>query len=257
MAEVGGQRNARIGTVQVHRVHGGRCYNMNDGSDAVCGTAQTPNLPVQQTSRCRFDFYHVDDPFTPWFPAAKLLRARMPLRPTTYFDDKFLFMTAGKMKIEPVPRTTFEQSAQLIRDIARLTDYAPLVAYISGWVYDADRTLGTRQRMWSNASLGTYEQLMKLMADGQHLNVNVSVNVNYDDAYKSSPQFDPAFVARRPDGAIWKSRAWDGEDSYIVGMAKFVRGGWAKRRIEAIMARYRLHDAMLIDAPFHLVRYSE
>jgi Family of unknown function (DUF5696) len=247
VAELGGQRSARIGTVQVHRVHGGRCYNMNDGGEAVCGTAQTPNLLVSQTPRCRFDFYHVDDPANPWFPATKLLRARMPLRPTTYFDDKFLFMIAGKMKIEPVPRTTFEQSAELIRDIARLTDYSPLVAYISGWVYDGQDT-GYPSEDVVNASLGSYERLMKLMADGRHLNVNVSVNVNYDDAYKSSPEFDRGFLAFRPDGAIWKSRAWDGEDSYIVGMAKFVRGGWAKRRIEAIMTRYRLQEAMLIDA---------
>jgi len=33
-----------------------------------------------------------------------------------------------------------------------------------------------------------------------------------------------------------------------VGMAKYVLGGWARRRIDAMMARYRLRDAMLIDA---------
>jgi hypothetical protein len=244
---VAAQRSARIGTIQVHRVHGGRCYNMNNGGDAVCGSAYTPNLLVAQPSRCRFDFYRVDDPLIPWFPAAKILRSRMPLRPTTYFDDKFLFMIAGKMKVEPEPRTTFGQSAKLIRDIARITDYAPLIAYISGWVYDGQDT-GYPSEDVVNASLGSYEQLMKLMTDSRPLNVNVSVNVNYDDAYKSSPQFDPSFMAQGPDGAIWKSRAWDGEDSYIVGMAKYVRGGWARRRIEAMMARYRLRDAMLIDA---------
>ena len=244
---VGAQRSARIGTIQVYRVHGGRCYNMNNGGDAVCGSAHTPNLIVAQPSRCRFDFYRVDDPLIPWFSAAKILRSRMPLRPTTYFDDKFLFMIAGKMKVEPEPRTTFAQSAKLIRDIARLTDYAPLIAYISGWVYDGQDT-GYPSEDVVNASLGSYEQLMKLMTDSRPLNVNVSVNVNYDDAYKSSPQFDPSFIAQGPDGAIWKSRAWDGEDSYIVGMAKYVRGGWARRRLESMMSRYRLRGAMLIDA---------
>lgn len=220
---------------------------MNDGGDAVCGTADTPNLLVSQTSTCRLDFYRVDDSAVPWFPAAKLLRARMPSRPTTYFDDKFLFMIAGKLKTESAPRTTFEQSAKLIRDIARLTDYAPLVAYISGWVYDGQDT-GYPSEDVVNRSLGTYDELMQLMTNAHGMNVNVSVNVNYDDAYESSPQFDSSFIARRPDGAIWKSRAWDGEDSYIVGMAKFVRGGWALRRIEGTMSRYHLRDAMLIDA---------
>jgi hypothetical protein len=247
ISQSGKERRAGIGTVQVYRVHGGRCYNMNDGKDAVCGTADTPNLPVGQRSRCRLDFYKVEDRATPWLPAAKLLQARMPTRPTQYFDDRFVYMIAGKLKIEPEPRTTFAQSADLIRDMARLTDYAPQVAYVSGWVYDGQDT-GYPSEDVVNQSLGSYEELMRLMAKSWRLNANVSVNVNYDDAYKSSPQFDPAFIAQEPDGAIWKSRAWDGEDSYVVGMAKYVRGGWARRRIEAMMARYKLRNAMLIDA---------
>jgi len=242
-----GKRSARIGTIKVHRVHGGRCYNMNDGADAVCGTDSTPNLLVEQASRCRLDFYSVEDPAIPWFPAAKRLRARMPATPTHYFDDKFLYLIAGKSKTEPEPRTTFAQTHQLMRDIARLTDYAPQVAYISGWVYDGQDT-GYPSEDVVNASLGSYEELMTLKDDSLKINVNVSVNVNYDDAYKSSPEFDLDFIAREPNGAVWKSRAWDGEDSYIVGMAKYVLGGWAIRRIDATMARYKLRDAMLIDA---------
>jgi hypothetical protein len=242
-----GQRTARIGTIKVHRVHGGRCYNMNDGADAVCGTDRTPNLLVGQPSRCRLDFYRVEEPAVPWFPAAKLLRARMPATPTRYFDDKFLYLIAGKNKTEAEPRTTFAQSRQLVQDIARLTDDAPQVAYLSGWVYDGQDT-GYPSEDVVNASLGSYEDLMKLKDDCRALNVNVSVNVNYDDAYKSSPEFNLDFIAREPNGAVWKSRAWDGEDSYIVGMAKYVLGGWAVRRIDAMMARYKLRDAMLIDA---------
>jgi hypothetical protein len=241
------KRSARIGTIKVHRVHGGRCYNMNDGADTVCGMEHTPNLLVGQTSRCRLDFYAVEDSAIPWFPAAKLLRARMPATPTNYFDDKFLYLIAGKNKTEPEPRTTFAQGRQLMRDIARLTDYAPQVAYISGWVYDGQDT-GYPSEDVVNASLGSYEELMKLKDDARALNVNVTVNVNYDDAYKSSPEFNLDFIAREPNGAVWKARAWDGEDSYIVGMAKYVLGGWAIHRINATMARYKLRDAMLIDA---------
>jgi hypothetical protein len=247
VAAVEGIRRARIGTIQVHRVHGGRCYDMNDGNDKVCGNSQTPNLLVEQQSRCRLDFFKVEDPHTPWFPAAKLLRERMPQRPTDYFDDKFLYMIAGKQKTEPEPRTTFAQSRKLIGEIARLTDYAPQVAFISGWVYDGQDT-GYPSEDVVNVSLGSYDELMKLMEDCRPLHANVSVNVNYDDAYKSSPLFDPAFIAREPNGALWKARAWDGEDSYIVGMAKYVLGGWARRRINATMTRYRLQYAILIDA---------
>ena len=247
VVDVKGTRRAHVGTIQVHRVHGGRCYNMNDGGDAVCGTVDTPNLLVGQPSRCRLDFYKVEDAAVPWFPAARLLADRMPHTPTEYFDDKFLYMIAGRNKTAPGPKTTFAQSRQLIRDIARLTDYAPQVAYISGWVYDGQDT-GFPSEDVVNVSLGTYEQLMQVKDESRLLNANVSVNVNYDDAYKSSPQFDLDFIAREPNGAVWKSRAWDGEDSYIVGMAKYVSGGWATRRIDAMMKRYKLRDAMLIDA---------
>ena len=247
VVEEKGLRSAHIGTIKVHRVHGGRCYNMNDGGDAVCGTKDTPNLLVGQPSSCRLDFYNVEDSAVPWFPAARLLRDRMPHTPSAYFDDKFLYMIAGKNKTDAAPHTTFAQSRQLIRDIAKLTDYAPQVAYISGWVYDGQDT-GYPSEDVVNASLGTYEQLMALMDESRRLNANVSVNVNYDDAYKSSPEFNLDFIAREPNGAVWKSRAWDGEDSYIVGMAKYVLGGWATKRIDAMMKRYKLRHAMLIDA---------
>jgi hypothetical protein len=247
VAESDGKRSARIGTIKVHRVHGGRCYNMNDGGDPVCGTEKTPNLLVEQASRCRLDFYRVEDAAVPWFPAAKLLRARMPPTPTDYYGDRFLYLIAGKSKTEPTPRTTFAQGRQLIQDIARLTDNAPQVAFISGWVYDGQDT-GYPSEDVVNASLGSYEELMRLKDDARAVQANVSVNVNYDDAYKSSPEFNLDFIAREPNGAVWKSRAWDGEDSYIVGMAKYVLGGWAIRRIDAMMARYKPREAMLIDA---------
>jgi len=238
---------ARIGTVQVHRVHGGRCYNMNNGGPAACGNADTPNLLVGQTPRCRLDFYSIASPDAPWFPAMKLLRARMPLSPTDYYNDKLLYLIAGKSKVDALPHTTFAQSRQLIQDLAHLTDHAPQVALISGWVYDGQDT-GYPSDDVVNSSLGTYAELMQLMHDGPGMNANVTVNENFDDAYKSSPQFNLDFIAREPNGVPWKSLAWDGEDSYIVGMAKYVAGGWAKRRIAATLARYKLRDAMLIDA---------
>ncbi len=244
---LGDLRRASIGTIQVHRVHGGRCYNMNDGGDAVCGTPSTPNLLVGQTSRCRLDFFVPEDADSPWFTGAKLLRSRMPTIPTRYFDDKLLYLIAGKQKVLPEPQTTFAQSAQLIAQIANLTDFAPQIAYISGWVYDGQDT-GYPSEDVVNPTLGTYDDLLKLVERSRALNANVSVNVNYDDAYKSSPLFDPAFIAREPNGDMWKSRAWDGEPAYIVGMAKFVQGGWARRRIAATLARYKLRHTMLIDA---------
>jgi hypothetical protein len=242
-----GQRCATLGTVQVHRVHGGRCYRMNDGGDPVCGNADTPNLLVEQASCSRFDFFSCADVGHPWLIGAKIVRSRVPSNPTNYFSDRFLYILAGKNKTMPEPRTTFAQSRQIVRDMAMLTDNAPQTVFLSGWAYDGQDT-GFPSEDKINASLGNYEELRDLIEAAKPLNANVTLNVNYDDAYKSSPIFNEAFIARRPDGQLWKSRAWDGEDSYIVGMAKFVEGGWAGRRIAYTMDRYKIENSLLIDA---------
>ncbi len=242
-----GNRRALLGTVQVHRVHGGRCYSMNDGGDPVCGNANTPNLLAGQPSRVRFDFFSYAGEAQPWLIGATIVRSRVPASPTNFFSDRFLYIVAGKNKTVDKPRTTFAQSRQLVHDVARLTDYAPQTVFISGWVYDGQDT-GFPSEDKINESLGNYEELRALIDGSEPLNANVTVNVNYDDAYKSSPIFSEAFIARRPDEALWKSRAWDGEDSYIVGMAKFVEGGWADRRINYTVDRYKIKHSILIDA---------
>jgi hypothetical protein len=242
-----GHRQAILGTVMTHRVHGGRCYNMNDGESAVCGNVETPNLMVGQMPRTRFDFFPCAGLAQPWMAGAKILRARMPQNPSDYFSDRFLYIVAGKRKIDAEPGTTFAQSGQLVKDIAALTDHAPQTAFISGWAYDGQDT-GFPSEDKINSSLGSYGDLRALIETGKQWNANVTLNVNYDDAYKSSPLFDEAFIARRPDGAIWKSRAWDDETSYITGMAKYMEGGWGSKRIGYTVDRYRIEHSILIDA---------
>jgi len=243
-----GHRHARIGTVETYRVHGGRAYDMNDLGPPIVGNEHTPNLLVGQMPRCRIDFFgDVDgDGSVNWLDGAKLIRQRMPPIPTHYFDDKMLYMIGGKYKLEKEPRTTFAQSEQLIRDVAMLTDYAPQVALVGGWAYDGQDT-GYPAEDKVNESMGGYDGLMHLIKSGQAFNTNVSLNTNYDDAYMSSPKWDPAIIARRPDGALWRSRDWAGEVSYIVGLAKYMQRPGPERVAHAV-ERYHLRDAILVDA---------
>ncbi|MEP6747978.1 MAG: endo-alpha-N-acetylgalactosaminidase family protein [Bacteroidota bacterium] len=243
-----GFHHASMGTVQVYRVHGGRSYNMNNGGPRVKGNEQTPNLLVGQPSRCRLDFagdFDADGNIN-WVDGARLIASRMPPIPTTYFNDKFIYLIGGKYKPEKFPRTTFLQSEKLVRDISVLTDNAPQVPLVSGWVYDGQDT-GFPSEDSVNESLGGYNGLMHLFSEGPAYNANISLNTNYDDAYKSSPEFDTAFIARQPDGKIWKSRDWAGEYSYITGMAKYMKKHGSKR-INYSVGRYQLHDAILVDA---------
>lgn len=250
-----GYHHASLGTVQVYRVHGGRGYNMNNGGPKIKGNEYTPNLLVGQQPRCRLDFAgdYDGDGKTDWVDGARLIAARMPPIPTSYFNDKFIYLIGGKYKPEKYPRTTFLQSEKLVHDIAMLTDNAPQVPLISGWVYDGQDT-GFPSEDSVNESLGGYEALMHLFSQGPKYNANISVNTNYDDAYKSSPEFDTAFIARQPDGKIWKSRDWAGEYSYITGMAKYMKK-YGIRRINYSKNRYQLHDAILVDAlSWHSIR---
>ena len=244
---IAGKHRATLGCVMTYRVHGGRCYNMNDGGPRICGNAATPNLLAGQVPLTRFDFFHCEDEAQPWLTGAKIVRGRMPPAPTQYLSDRFLYIIAGKRQIDAEPKTTFAQSKALVHDIARLTDYAPQVAFISGFVYDGQDT-GFPSEDKINSSLGTDADLLELIQSGSAINANVTLNVNWDDSYKSSPIFDEAFIARKPDGEIWKSRAWDGEDSYVTGMAKFMEGSWGARRVAFTVDHFRIHDAILIDA---------
>lgn len=243
-----GHRHALIGTVETYRVHGGRAYAMNDPGPPIAGNEKTPNLLVGQTPRCRLDFFgDVDgDGTVNWLDGAKLIRQRMSPIPTHYFDDKLLYMIGGRYKLEKEPRTTFAEAEKLILDIAMLTDYAPQVAIVGGWAYDGQDT-GYPAEDEVNESMGGYDALMHLITAGRAFNANVSLNTNYDDAYMDSPKWDPSIIARRPDGALWKSRDWDGDTSYIVGMAKYM-GEQGLERIDHAVKRYHLRNAILIDA---------
>jgi hypothetical protein len=97
-----------------------------------------------------------------------------------------------------------------------------------------------------NPRLGGYDAMMHLMAEARKCNCTVTLSDNYDDAYRSSPAWNPDIIARRPDGELWKSRNWTGEDSYVIGMAKYMSGPGLDR-VRYTCERYQLRDATHID----------
>ena len=84
------------------------------------------------------------------------------------------------------------------------------------------------------------------MHRGRELNENITFSDNCDDAYRSSPAWDPGIIARRPDGKLWESRNWAGENSYIVGLAKNMTEP-GRRRVQYTCDRYKLRDTTHID----------
>ena len=242
-----GSRRAAIGSSKVHRVNGGACYDLNLPKDQPrnCGTAKTPNLLVEQQSSCRLDFFPVTDTAEPWLAGAKLVRDRMPKIPTTLYNDKYTYGIRCDEPLFPKPSATFDECEELIRDVHNLTDGAPQIVHLWGWQFKGKDT-GYPAVNVVNERIGGYDRMMRLFESGRSLNAIVTLSDNYDDAYRSSPAWNEAFLARRPDGQLWKSRAWTGEESYILGLAKYMEGPGLER-IRYTCDRYKLRQTTHID----------
>ena len=243
-----GSRRASIGSGRVHRVNGHDCYNLNLGKGAPlnCGNAATPNLLAEQTPSCRLDFLAVSgDPHSAWISAGKLVRDRMPAIPNSFYHDKYMYGIRCDEPRFDEPSATFAQCGQLIADVADLTDRAPQIVHLWGWQFKGKDT-GYPAVNVVDERIGGYDAMMRLMERGRELNATVTLSDNYDDAYKSSPDWNEAIIARRPDGQLWQSRAWTGEVSWIIGLAKYMEGPGVER-VRYTCERYKLPQTTHVD----------
>jgi len=243
-----GQRSAALGTIKVHRVNGSACYDLNLGRGVPrnCGNQSTPNLLVEQPSSCRLDFMPVTgDPAKAWIAAGRFVRSRMPAIPTHFYDDKYVYGIRCDEPLFPKPSATFEECHEIIARVAALTDHSPQVVHLWGWQFRGKDT-GYPAVNVVNDRIGGYDGMMQLMEQSAALNATVTLSDNYDDAYRSSPAWSDALIARRPDGQLWKSRSWTGEESYILGLAKYMDGP-GQERIRYTCERYRLKHTTHVD----------
>ncbi|WP_187143438.1 endo-alpha-N-acetylgalactosaminidase family protein [Terriglobus albidus] len=242
-------RVASLGTTKVHRVDGSACYDMNLGRGAPksCGNNATPNLLVEQKSACRLDFLEPEagGKALDWIDGAKLVRARMPAIPNHFYDDKFIYGIRVDEPKFPKPSATFERCEQIIRDMHALTDGSPQLVHLWGWQFRGKDT-GYPAVNVVNERIGGYDGMMRLMGRAKALNTTVSLSDNYDDAYRSSPAWNEEMIARKPDGELWKSREWTGEESYIQGLAKYMEGP-GPDRVRYTCERYKLPGTIHVD----------
>ena len=242
-------RRVCMGTTKVHRVDGSVCYDMNLGKGAPksCGNETTPNLLVEQQSACRLDFLEpqVGGPPLSWLDAARLVRARMPEIPNHFYDDKLIYGIRVDEPKFPKPSATFERCEEMIREMHALTDGAPQLVHLWGWQFRGKDT-GYPAVNVVDERIGGYDGMMRLMEKMKPLNATVSLSDNYDDAYRSSPAWNEEMIARKPDGDLWKSRQWTGEESYIQGLAKYMEGP-GPERVKYTCERYKLPGTIHVD----------
>ena len=212
-----GSRRAAIGSGRVHRVNGHDCYNLNLGAGAPlnCGNAATPNLLVEDMeniSSCRLDFLPgTGDPQADWIKAGKLIRDRTSAMPNSFYHDKYMYGIRCDEPRFPQPMSAFAQCEQMIAEIAELIDGTPQIVHLWGWQFKGKDT-GYPAVNVVNERIGGYDGMMELMEHGRAHNATVTLSDNYDDAYKSSPAWDEAMIARRPDGDFGRA---------ALGRAKF------------------------------------
>jgi hypothetical protein len=242
-------RRASLGTTKVHRVDGSACYDMNLGRGAPksCGNHATPNLIVEQKSACRLDFLEpaAGAAGLTWLDGAKLVRTRMPEIPNHFYDDKFIYGIRTDEPKFPKPSATFDHCEEMIRTMSALTDGSPQLVHLWGWQFRGKDTGYPVVNVVDERS-GGYNVMMRLMERAKPLNATVSLSDNYDDAYRSSPAWDEAMIARKPDGDLWKSREWTGEESYIQGLAKYMEGPGVER-VKYTCERYKLPGTIHVD----------
>ena len=244
-----GSLRATIGSGRAHRVNGKKCYDLNLGNGAPrnCGSRGTPNLLIEDTPSTRLDFLPIaGDPRDAWLTAGKMVRDRMPKIPKTLYHNRYMYGVFCDLPNRPSPPSTFEQCEKLISDIAELTDRAPQIVHLWGWQFRGKDT-GYPAVNVVDERIGGYQGMMRLMARGPAHNALITLSDNYDDAYRSSPAWNPNMIAWRPDGQLWKSRAWTGEASYIQGLAKYMENGPGVERIRYTCQRYKLPATTHID----------
>jgi hypothetical protein len=243
-----GSRRASIGSGRVHRVNGHECYDLNRGTGAPlsCGVPATPNLLVEDTPSCRLDFLPVTgNPKSAWLQAGKMVRDRMAEIPNGFYHDKYMYGIHCDEPSFPAPTATFAQCEQMIADNADLLDNAPQIVHLWGWQFKGKDT-GYPAVNVVNERIGGYDGMMQLMKRGRTHNATVTLADNYDDAYKSSPAWNPDYIARRPDGQLWQSREWTGEVSFIQGLAKYMEGPGVER-VRYTCERYKLPQTTHVD----------
>ena len=125
--------------------------------------------------------------------------------------------------------TSFDQALDLAQRFSHLTDGTPQVVYLVGWQHQGHDT-GYPDVFTVNPRLDGREGLVKAMKKARDMNAILSLHDNYDDAYESSPSWDPDLVARDSSGGLMKGGVWAGGQSYIMSFCKEARAG-AKKRV--------------------------
>ena len=182
---------------------------------------------------------------------------------------KMLLATVnGKVHLNP------EQVLHIVREVNRITGGLKQIVYLAGWQFDGHDTgypawSETNPLLKCGGDATANESLVGLMRKALEFNAIVSVHINMSDAYEHSPLWktyqQEDLLVRNKDGTLFKGEVWDGGQSYLVSKKREWESGFAKKRIDELLAHLPLQKqgTVHIDAfeprpnPYHGITVEE
>jgi hypothetical protein len=146
---------------------------------------------------------------------------------------------------------TFEQSLDIIRRVHDFSRGLPQIVYLTGWQYDGHDSKypawhEVNPRLKREQDATAHESMLWLMREAKKFNATISVHINVDDAYQSSPLWDEYvekdMLRREPDGSFSKGDIWGGEQSYQISKTREWNAGLMQKRIEELLELLPLRE---------------
>ncbi|MGA2974604.1 MAG: endo-alpha-N-acetylgalactosaminidase family protein [Spirochaetia bacterium] len=210
--------------------------------------ARAPHLQfvVHSPSRVRIALLATDqdDPNTGWIPAARALHTQTRnLHPDRY-AGRFVYKVFVGKPGSPA-EVPFDAVIDGVRRRFHLFDGAGQVCYLIGFQHEGHDS-GYPDVFTVNEAAGGAEKLTRIIAEASTYNTTMSFHDNYDDAYQSSPAWDPRDIAVDSRGELLRGGTWNGIQAYWISLPKYVRDK-ALTRIRRTLAQYPVRDTYHLD----------
>lgn len=185
-----------------------------------------------------------DDPNTGWIPAARALHAQTRnLHPDRY-AGRFVYKVFVGKPGSPA-EVPFDAVIDGVRRRSYLFDGAGQVCYLIGFQHEGHDS-GYPDVFTVNEAAGGEEKLKQIIAEAPKYNTTISFHDNYDDAYQTSPAWDPRDITIDSCGELLRGGTWNGIQAYWISLPKYVRDK-ALTRIRRTLAQYPVRDTYHLD----------
>ncbi len=179
-----------------------------------------------------------------WVDAAKYIRAKIDSSVNPFYQDKLISKIALELP-DSEDIIMFDDVLDYIKIISFVTNNQPQVLYLVGWQYNGHDT-GYPSVDKVNEKLGGYDKLVNLIHQAKEYNTVVSFHDNYDDAYMTSPAWDPSVIALDSKGELMKSGNFGTGQAYLLSNYKYAQK-YGEKRVNDTLDKYPISKTYHID----------